>query len=169
VQGPSDHDIRTWCAACSAEDQVADLIAQARAVESMYLEFRRQTRGGMKQFMLAPVPLYERTERFRIYEHHVIPGLFQTVSYARAMLQFWFGYLETHYDMDEAVAARMAGQAVLYEGPVSRSVRRKKSPCTPTCSSTSANPRSMGVGGHRNLPARGHERLPGDGQLRHET
>ena len=82
----------------------------------MYLEFRRQTRAGMKQFMLAAVPLYERTERFRIYEHHVIPGLFQTVGYARAMLQFWFGFLETRNDIDEAVAARMARQSVLYEG-----------------------------------------------------
>jgi hypothetical protein len=60
-------------------------------------------------------PLYERTERFRIYEHHTIPGLFQTVAYARAMLQFWFGFLETRNDIDEAIAARTARQAVLYE------------------------------------------------------
>ena len=60
----------------------------------MYMEFKRQTRAGMKQFMLTPVPLYERTERFRLYEHpHAIPGLFQTVAYARAML-VWFGFLE---------------------------------------------------------------------------
>jgi hypothetical protein len=25
------------------------------------------------------------------------------------------------------------------------------------------------VGGHRNLPTRGHQRLPGDGQVRHGT
>jgi hypothetical protein len=67
---------------------VPDLIAQARAVESMYLKFKRQTRAGMKQFMLIPVPLYERSVRFRIYEHHAIPGLFQTGEYMRAMLQF---------------------------------------------------------------------------------
>jgi transcriptional regulator with XRE-family HTH domain len=115
VQSPTDQDIREWCAVCSAEHQVADLVAQARAVESMYLEFKRQTRAGMKQMMLAPMPLYERTERFRIYEHHTIPGLFQTVAYARAMLQFWFGFLETRNDIDEAIAARMARQAVLYE------------------------------------------------------
>jgi hypothetical protein len=34
----------------------------------------------MKQFMLTPVPLYERTERFRIYEHHAIAGLGSIVS-----------------------------------------------------------------------------------------
>jgi hypothetical protein len=31
------------------------------------------------------------------------------------MLQFWFGFLETRNDIDEAIAARMARQAVLYE------------------------------------------------------
>jgi transcriptional regulator with XRE-family HTH domain len=115
TQSPTDQDIRTWCSICSVEEQVPDLIAQARAVESMYLEFKRQTRAGMKQFMLTPVPLYERTERFRIYEHHAIPGLFQTGEYMRAMLQFWFGFLETRNDIDEAVAARMVRQSVLYQ------------------------------------------------------
>jgi transcriptional regulator with XRE-family HTH domain len=122
AQSPTDQDIRAWCAACLATEQVPDLIAQARAVESMYLEYKRQTRAGMKQFMLAPVPLYERTERFRVYEHHAIPGLFQTVAYARAMLLFWFGFLETRNDIDEAVAARMVRQSVLYQGSKTFSV-----------------------------------------------
>lgn len=116
VKAPSNEDIRLWCAACSAEGQVADLIAQARAVESMYLEYKRQTRAGMKQLMLKPMPLYERTNRFRIYEHHVIPGLFQTGGYARAILEFWSDFLETDSDVDEAVAARMDRQRVLYDG-----------------------------------------------------
>lgn len=81
----------------------------------MYLEFKRQTRAGMKQMMLAPVPLYERTQRFRIYEHHAMPGLFQTDAYARAMLRFWFGFLDIRNDIDEAVAARIMRQSVLYE------------------------------------------------------
>jgi transcriptional regulator with XRE-family HTH domain len=116
VQGPTDSDIRTWCAACAAEDQVADVIAQARAVESMYLEFKRQTRAGMKQLMLSPIPLYERTCQFRIYEHNVIPGMFQTAEYIRAMLPFWIDFLETRNDLDDAVAARMARQSVMYQG-----------------------------------------------------
>src|SRR3990170_3645773 len=89
VQAPTDHYIRTWCGVCDADGQAADLIAQARAVESMYVEFPRRTRAGLKQLMLAPLPLYERTERFKIYEHNVVPGLLQTASYAQAMLEFW--------------------------------------------------------------------------------
>lgn len=116
VQGPSDADIRAWCAVCSAEDLIPDLIAQSRAVNSMYLEWRRQARAGMKQLMLASVPLYDRTERFRIYELNVIPGLFQTAEYARAMLAVWIEFLQTHNDLDKAVAAKMERQSILYSG-----------------------------------------------------
>jgi transcriptional regulator with XRE-family HTH domain len=51
AQAPTDRDIRAWCAACGAGDQAADLIAQARAIESMYVEFRRRARSGVKQLM----------------------------------------------------------------------------------------------------------------------
>lgn len=116
VQVPTDQDIRTWCAVCGAEDQAADLIVQARAVSSMYMEWRRKTRAGMKQLMLSSVPLYERTKRFRIYELNVIPGLFQTADYARAMLAVWIEFLEAHDDLDAAVAAKMERQSVIYDG-----------------------------------------------------
>ena len=115
VQAPSDDDIRAWCAACSAEGQVPDLIATARAVESAYLEFQRQARTGMKRVVGAhTAALYERTGRFRIYEHNVIPGLFQTAAYCAAMLSFWIGFLETPGDLDAAVAARMERQKVIF-------------------------------------------------------
>lgn len=116
VQPPTDADIRAWCAACGAEDQVTDLIAQARAIESMYVEYRRRGTSGMKQLMLAFQKTYETAEQFRIYEHNVIPGLFQTPDYIRAMLTFWMRFLNTTNDIDEAVAARMERQTILYEG-----------------------------------------------------
>src|SRR5215472_18844456 len=116
VQNPTDKDLRNWCSACSAEDQVPDLIATARAVESAYLEFRRQARAGMKR-VLGPhtVFLYERTSLFRIYEHNVVPGLFQTAAYSAAMLSFWIGFLDAPNDIDAAVATRMERQRVLYD------------------------------------------------------
>lgn len=116
VQPPADEDIRAWCHACGAEEQVPDLIATARAVESAYLEFRRQGRAGMKRVVGAhTLSLYERTSRFRIYEHNVIPGLFQTAGYCAAMLSFWIGFLETPADLDAAVAARMERQKVIFD------------------------------------------------------
>jgi transcriptional regulator with XRE-family HTH domain len=116
VQAPSDQDILDWCRACGAEEQVPDLIATARAVQSAYLEFRRQARAGMKRVLGAhTVSLYEQIEQFRIYEHNVVPGLFQTAAYCSAMLSFWIGFLDAPDDLDAAVAARMERQRVLYQ------------------------------------------------------
>ncbi|MGH3611642.1 MAG: helix-turn-helix domain-containing protein [Pseudonocardia sp.] len=120
VQAPSDDDIRAWCRTCSAEDQVPDLIATLRAVESAYLEFRRQSRAGMKRVLGAhTLALYERTKLFRIYEHNVIPGLFQTAQYCAAMLTFWTQFLHapnSPNDIEDAVAARMERQRIIYRG-----------------------------------------------------
>jgi hypothetical protein len=115
VQPPTEADIRTWCRACQAEDQTPDLIATLRAVESAYLEFKRQSKAGMKRVLGAhTMALYEDTAVFRIYEHNVIPGLFQTADYSAAMLSFWIDFLDTPNDRDEAVAARMERQRVIY-------------------------------------------------------
>lgn len=117
VQPPTDKDIRDWCHACGADDQVPDLLATLRAVESTYLEFRRQSRAGMKRVLGAhTLDLYERTKLFRIYEHNVIPGLFQTAEYCSAMLSFWINFLGAPNDLEEAVAARMERQRVIYRG-----------------------------------------------------
>jgi len=59
--------------------------------------------------------LYERTSLFRIYEHNVIPGLFQTAAYCAAMLSFWVGFLDAPDDLDAAVAARIERQRVIYQ------------------------------------------------------
>lgn len=117
VQAPSDQDIREWCRICGADEQIPDLISTLRAVESAYLEFRRQSRAGMKRVLGShTLALYERTRTFRIYEHNVIPGLFQTAEYTAAMLSFWIDFLDAPNDLDEAVAVRMERQRVLYRG-----------------------------------------------------
>jgi transcriptional regulator with XRE-family HTH domain len=48
TQNPSEDDLRAWCNACDAEDQIPDLIATARTIESMYLEWRHTLCSGMK-------------------------------------------------------------------------------------------------------------------------
>lgn len=112
---PTEKEIRLWCQICGAEGDIPDLIAGVRALESMYQEHRRQTRAGMRRLMRTSVPLYERTTSFRIYEHNVIPGLFQTAEYASAMLSFWIGFLDTPNDLDDAVKARIQRQKVIYQ------------------------------------------------------
>ncbi len=116
AQAPSEHDIRQWCRACDAEDQIPDLIATVRAIESMYREWQRHMRAGLKGSQTLSFQLYERTKLFRGYENTVIPGLFHTAEYAAAIFRFWNEFLDLPGDVDDAVAARMERQRILYTG-----------------------------------------------------
>ncbi|HYP13403.1 MAG TPA: helix-turn-helix transcriptional regulator [Bryobacteraceae bacterium] len=115
-QNPSEADIRRWCETCSAHDQMLDLIATVRAIESMYIEWHRHMRTGLKHSQASSVPLYERTKLFRGYENTVLPGLFHTADYAAVILDFWFRFLNLPDDVDAALAARMERQRILYTG-----------------------------------------------------
>jgi transcriptional regulator with XRE-family HTH domain len=112
-QGVSDSDIRAWCTACGAEDQIADVIAQARAVESMYREWKRLARSGLYRLQDALGPLYERTRLFRIHEHWSVPGLLQTAAYSAESNRYWARLLDLPNLDDAATAARMERQRVL--------------------------------------------------------
>jgi transcriptional regulator with XRE-family HTH domain len=116
TQTPSEADMRAWCQACDADDQIPDLVATARVIDSMYVEWQRQMRAGLKQSQVTSVPLYERTKLFRGYENTVIPGLFHTAEYAAAIFAWWADFLDLPNDVEEAVAARMERQKVLYTG-----------------------------------------------------
>jgi transcriptional regulator with XRE-family HTH domain len=113
---PSEGDIRAWCSACEADDQIPDLVATVRAIESMYVEWQRQLRAGLKPLQTKSVPLYDKTKLFRGYENTVIPGLFHTAEYAAAIFDWWSEFLELPNDAEAAVAARMERQKVLYAG-----------------------------------------------------
>ncbi|MGH3764165.1 MAG: helix-turn-helix domain-containing protein [Pseudonocardiaceae bacterium] len=115
-QAPTEENIKAWCRVCRTEAQIPDLIATARSIESMYVEWQRQTRAGMKRLTLSSVPRYERTTLFRIYEHNIIPGLFQTAEYSAAMLSYFIDFLNTPNDLDAAVEARMERQRIVYSG-----------------------------------------------------
>jgi transcriptional regulator with XRE-family HTH domain len=111
---PSEADVRTWCRVCRADDQVPDLIAAARSVELMYVEWRRQMRAGMRHSQAVRLPAYERTRLFRLYEPGLVPGIFQTAQYAAAVIASFMKFSGVPADLDEAVAARMEWQKVIY-------------------------------------------------------
>ena len=54
---PSEADIREWCEHCNATDQVPDLLATLRAVEGMWIEWRRMERTGLRHAQTARLPL----------------------------------------------------------------------------------------------------------------
>lgn len=113
---PSDEDIRIWCRLCDAEDQVADLIAASRAADSMYVQWKRLQRTGLKRLQESRGTLYEQTEHFRVYCSNVVPGFLQTEAYAHALLLQIASFHGTPNDVTEAVAARMSRNQVLRSG-----------------------------------------------------
>jgi transcriptional regulator with XRE-family HTH domain len=116
ARSPSEEDIRAWCTACGAADQIPDLIATVRHIEAMYHEYRRQMQAGLKHLQESSIPLYEQTSLFRIYDTTVVPGLFTTAEYAAALFRFWTSFMGLSGDVDAAVEARMERQRVLYTG-----------------------------------------------------
>jgi transcriptional regulator with XRE-family HTH domain len=86
TRAPSERDLREWCSACGAESETEDLISTARGIEGMYVEWRKMERHGLKWAQESVLPLWESTQRFRIYSPWLIPGPVQTASYISALL-----------------------------------------------------------------------------------
>lgn len=116
TQNPSEEDLRAWCDACNAADQLPDLIATVRAIESMYIEWRRALHSGMTHSQKARIPLYERTTLFRVYEPGLIPGFFQTPDYASTIITAAIELEQIPNDLHQAVAARLERQQILHTG-----------------------------------------------------
>jgi transcriptional regulator with XRE-family HTH domain len=111
---PSAADIRAWCRICGAEDQVDDLIAATRSVDSMYVQWRRVQRTGLTRLQKSYVPLNERTRTFRVYSCNVIPGFLQTEAYATALLSDITAFRAVPNDVPAAVAARMDRSQIIH-------------------------------------------------------
>ncbi|MEV5249883.1 helix-turn-helix domain-containing protein [Streptomyces werraensis] len=116
MAAPSDADIRAWCAACGADDQADDLIATARAVDSMYMEWRRLHKDGMRKVQEDWYALHEQTLHCRVYVSSLPPGFLQTPAFATALMEQITRFQGTPNDVAEAVAARVARSRFLYEG-----------------------------------------------------
>jgi transcriptional regulator with XRE-family HTH domain len=116
-QSLSDADIRAWCAACGADELVDDLIAQMRDVDTLYRDYRHAARRGLRHLQTPWVELYKRTTLFRVHEHWIVPGLFQTEAYSLAVMAYRVDLMRLPAtDLEAANAIRMDRQRVLLEG-----------------------------------------------------
>lgn len=115
-QTASEDDLRTWCEHCHALDQLPDLIAAVRSIETQFAEWRRIMRSGTRRRQQASAAVYERARLFRIYEPAVVPGLLQTREYAVAVLSSFIDFVRVPDDADEGAAARLERQRVLTHG-----------------------------------------------------
>ncbi|MCX4920194.1 helix-turn-helix transcriptional regulator [Streptomyces sp. NBC_00687] len=112
---PSADDIRRWCDACNADGQAADIIAQSRTAESLYTDWRRKVRTGLKQLQNSYVPLFKATQTFRIYSPTMVPGLLQTEGYAAGLLSSIMRFRDIPDDVADAVAARLERSRIIHE------------------------------------------------------
>ncbi|MFD5699912.1 helix-turn-helix domain-containing protein [Streptomyces lasiicapitis] len=112
---PSTDDIRRWCETCGVTDLAPDIIAQSRNAESMYVEWRRKLRSGLKQLQQSYVPLFKSTRVFRVYSPTLVPGLLQTEGYAMGLLSTITKFRDIPNDVAGAVAARLERSRVLHE------------------------------------------------------
>ena len=115
-QTPSDRDLSVWCEHCRAQDQLPDLIAAIRSIETQFAEWRRIMRGGTRRRQQASASAYERARLFRIYEPAVVPGLLQTREYAVAVLSTFIDFVRVPDDAEQGAAARVERQRVLTHG-----------------------------------------------------
>jgi transcriptional regulator with XRE-family HTH domain len=114
---PSDADIRAWCGICGAGDQAADLIAASRAADSMWTQWRRLERPGLRRIQESVIPLWESTREFSIYSAFLVPGPVQTAAYIRALLKTVRDRRPNLVDdIEQAVAVRVATQHVTRDG-----------------------------------------------------
>ena len=112
---PSPTDIRLWCATCKTPTRADDLIAASLNAESMYTEWRRRARLGLRQIQDSYVKLFRSTGLFRIYSPTLVPGLLQTEGYARALLSANARLLDIPDDAEQAADARLERSKVIHE------------------------------------------------------
>ena len=114
-QTAAAEDLESWAAAIGMPEQAADLKSRLRGMESQQRSWRRQLATGHRPVQDRYVVAYQQTGTVRGYEATVIPGLFQTPQYARHLLVQNSELMRSPRDTDDAVAARMRRQEVLYQ------------------------------------------------------
>lgn len=110
---PTVEDIEAWTQACGQPQLAGELAARLRTLESYYVEHRRLFRAGLAPRQREWLQFEDETATVRNFETTFIPGLLQTEPYARHRLAAG-RKAASPADLDDAVAARMQRQQVLY-------------------------------------------------------
>ncbi len=113
---PTAADIQSWCNLCGVPHLTTELVYQLQAADSLWLDWRRMERAGLKPAQESVRELYERTKLFRFYSSQLIPGPVQTPEYVHALLSGFRDRRNLIDDVDEAVAERMDRQRSLFGG-----------------------------------------------------
>jgi transcriptional regulator with XRE-family HTH domain len=113
-QTPTDNDLRHWTRATNATSEAEALLASLHTMEVQHAEWQRILRAGLKPRQQEHIAWDQKTHLFRAFEATVIPGLLQTAGYAHARFAEGIRRLKLPDAADEAVAARLRRQEILY-------------------------------------------------------
>ncbi|MEV2276070.1 hypothetical protein BJF83_24430 [Nocardiopsis sp. CNR-923] len=115
-QNPSERDVKLWCSACGAEDQIPELLATLRGIDGMWVEWQQHLKGGLKYLQQTFDRFHEGASVVRSYESIVVPGILQTAAYSRAVLRIANDFYGADGRIDDAVDVRLHRQRFLHEG-----------------------------------------------------
>ncbi|MGW6894792.1 Scr1 family TA system antitoxin-like transcriptional regulator [Streptomyces chartreusis] len=88
---------------------------QLRTPESVYVDWRRKVRTGLKQLQNSYVPLFKSTKQFRGYSPTMVPALLETEGYARGLMTSISRFRDIPDDIVAAVTARLESSPIIHE------------------------------------------------------
>lgn len=112
-QTPSDDDVRAWCTACGAEQQIQTVLDELHTLETRHAEWRRVLKSGLAFYQDKHAREDEPGKLFRAFCPVYVPGLMQTPEYARSRFVESARQFGNSQDIDAAVEARMRRQDIL--------------------------------------------------------
>jgi transcriptional regulator with XRE-family HTH domain len=115
-QLPSENDIKQWCLHCGASDQIPDLVAMVRALDEMWVEWRRSLGTGTRHRQREQIVFEGGARLLRWYEALLVPGIVHTPDYARGVMSRIIDFYGVVNDLEQGVEARMERQRILYRG-----------------------------------------------------
>jgi transcriptional regulator with XRE-family HTH domain len=113
-QTPTADDLEVWARSCDAAGELSGLVASLKTLESHYQQHRRQFHAGLARHQREYAAMETDAAVIRNFESSCVPGLLQTPDYARARLAEAITHGNAPDDLDDAVAARVERQRVLY-------------------------------------------------------
>lgn len=116
-QAPTAPDIEVWVRVCHGEpDEALNLISMLRAIHAEHASWNRRFRNGQTAVQRAYNRMFAEARLIRDFQTMAVSGLLQTAPYARRILSEARLLNDLSLDdVEEAVAARIQRQQLLYD------------------------------------------------------
>ncbi|MEV8563657.1 helix-turn-helix transcriptional regulator [Streptomyces sp. NPDC051917] len=115
-QTATPEDLRQFTAAVGQPEAYEELLSRLRGFESQIRSWRRQLAAGHRPVQAVHNHAQAKAKVLRAWESSWVVGILQTPGYARAILRHFAQLHGSRLDdLEDAVAARMERQRLLYE------------------------------------------------------